>query len=303
MQESIVIYGKNGQLASALAENAHASAIVFPSSEYDFSNIENIKQALGPINASVIINATAYTDVNKAEIEEDLAYKANALIPAALAQYCLENDMLFIHYSTDYVFAGTGDKPHKETDPVAPLNAYGRTKLAGEEKIKQIGGKYIIFRTSWVYDHVRKNFLTAMLKLAAQNETMRVINDQFGAPTYAPHLAKASLLIIDKILQQGNFLSGVYHLCNSGKTSWYGFAMAIFKQAQENGIALKVQQTLPISSDEFVTPAKRPNNSRLDCTAIEQAFNVIMPAWEDGLKEAMGKLVDDSLALGRGHAC
>lgn len=286
MKNPIIIYGKTGQLASALAEILGLDAIIFASTEYDFSNIENVRKALGGIKAKVIINATAYTDVNKAESEEDAAYKANALIPEALAKYCLEKDMVFIHYSTDYVFAGDGDKPHTESAPTSPLNAYGRTKLAGEEKIKQIGGKYLIFRTSWVYDHSRKNFLTTMLKLGTERETLSIVSDQFGAPTYAPHLAAATLEILQKASDSSIFPSGIYHLCNSGSTCWHGFAVEIFKEAKANNIPLKVTEVKAISANEFPTPAKRPQNSRLDCSLAQKTFGVEMPLWQDGLKES-----------------
>lgn len=297
MKNPIVIYGKNGQVASSLAQILKEEAVVFASTEYDFSNVENIRQALKNINAKAIINATAYTDVNKAEAEEDAAFKANALIPEALAIYALEKDIPFVHYSTDYVFPGDGDVPYKETDATAPLNAYGRTKLAGEQKIVAIGGKYLIFRTSWVYDHKGKNFLNTMLKLGAEREQLSIVSDQFGAPTYAPHLAKATLEILDSSLSRwerganNTSPSGIYHLCNSGCTSWHGFANQIFKQAHAFGIALKVNEVKPISSTEFPTPAKRPFNSRLDCTLASKTFGVTMPGWEEGLSECMKNLL------------
>jgi len=306
MSSSIVIYGQNGQLGAALASILKNRAVVFASSEYDFSNIENIRNALKGIDAEAVINAAAYTDVNKAQSEENQAYKANALIPEALAKYCFEKKITFVHYSTDYVFSGDGNLPNKENQATAPLNVYGVTKLAGEEIIKHIGGKYLIFRTSWVYDSSRKNFLTTMLKLGAQRETLRVVADQYGAPTYAPHLAAATLEILHKLpinspftKGEAGFPSGVYNLCGGGEVSWHGFAVAIFKQARNLGITLKIQDVIPITSDEFVTPAKRPKNSRLDCKLAEKTFNVKLPDWQDGLNEALNLIVGENNETGK----
>lgn len=295
MDRPIVIYGKNGQVASALAAELKENAAIFASTEFDFSEIKNIHSALKEINAKAIINATAYTDVNKAEVEEDLAYKANALIPRALAQYALEKDIPLVHYSTDYVFDGKGEEAQPEETKTAPLNAYGRTKLAGEKEIKKIGGKYLIFRTSWVYDHKGKNFLNTMLKLGTEREQLSVVADQFGAPTYAPHLANATLEILDSSLSHWEragvrvtnetFPRGIYHLCNSGFTSWHGFAEEIFRQARKRGIELKVIDVKPISSNDFPTPAKRPQNSRLDCSLASEKFGVTMPNWKEGVEE------------------
>lgn len=284
----IVVYGQNGQLGNALAKILQDNAVVFASREYDFSNLENIQQALKNIDAKVIINATAYTDVNKAETDEEAAFKANALIPEALAKYCKQEVIPFIHYSTDYVFPGVGEKPQNEDTQTSPLNAYGRTKLAGEEKIIAVGGKYLIFRTSWVYNHSHKNFFTTMLKLAAERESLSVVRDQYGAPTYAAHLAKATLEILRYCEQlNGKFPSGIYHLCNSGVTSWHGFAEAIFEEAKNAGITLKVKEVKAIPADDFPTPAKRPHNSLLDCSRVYNVFGVKMPDWQDGLKECI----------------
>jgi len=293
MNNPIVIYGKNGQVGAALAELLGRNAVVFASSEYDFSNIENVRNALKGIEPKAIINAAAYTDVNKAETEENQAHKANALIPEELAKYSLEKNIPFVHYSTDYVFSGEGNLPHKEDEATAPLNSYGRTKLAGEEKIKQVGGKYLIFRTSWVYDSCRRNFLTTMLKLGAERETLSIIDDQYGAPTYAPHLSKATLEILEKALQKQEFPSGIYHLCGSGEVSWYGFSVEIFKEASKLGVVLKVQNVKPITSSEFPSPAERPKNSRLDCKLATKTFGVKLPNWQDGLNAALKLIIQE----------
>ena len=299
MSKKIVVYGKNGQLGTALAKVLGEDAVIFANSEHDFSLIQNIKNALEAVDIKAVINATAYTNVNKAEEEEELANKANCEIPKAMAGYCKERDVPFIHFSTDYVFPGEGDKPYKEDDKTSPLNAYGRSKLAGEEAVAEIGGKYLIFRTSWVYNATHPNFLNTMLKLGADREELSIVADQFGAPSYAPHLAMATKEIIDSPEFQrpspqpspegrggsGDFPSGIYHMCGAGETSWHGFASAIFDAARTNGATLKIKEVKPISSEEFPTPAKRPKNSRLDCSKLRKTFDVSMPSWEDGLKE------------------
>lgn len=286
MQNKIIIYGKNGQMAAALAQQLQDKAAIFSHQDHDFSKLENIKQALHNINATAIINATAYTDVNKAEIEKDAAFKANALIPAALAQYCREHNIILIHYSTDYVFGDTKTSPYQETDSTSPLNVYGHSKLAGEEKIQQIGGKYLIFRTSWVFDHCRKNFLTTMLKLGKEQENLRIINDQVGAPTYAPHLAAASLEILTKTLQTPNIQSGIYHLCNHGQTNWHEFATKIFAHATKH-TPLAIKTITPIKTEDYPSPAIRPHNSKLDCNKAARIFGITMPSWQDGLTSAI----------------
>lgn len=288
--QPVVIYGKNGQVGTALKAILGDGAIVFASSDYDFSELGNIQNALNGISPKAVINAAAYTDVNKAESEEEAALKGNALVPEALAKYCKARDIPFITYSTDYVFPGNSNVPQKEGDATAPLNAYGRSKLVGEQKVAAVGGKYIILRTSWVYDHSHKNFFVTMMKLGAERESLSIVGDQLGAPTYAPHLAAATVEILNKVYNAVQFPSGIYHLCNSGFTSWHGFASAIFEELRGAGFALKVQDVKVISSDEFPTPARRPLNSRLDCSLALKTFGVKMPDWGDGLKECVAAL-------------
>ncbi len=285
-QPKILIYGKNGQVGTALQSLLVDNASVLSSQEFDFFDINKVNAVLGDVSVNAVINAVAYTDVNKAEEEEELAYKINALVPEAIAIYCKERNIPFIHYSTDYVFPGEGDAPYTENDQTSPLNVYGRTKLAGEEKISKIGGKYLILRTSWVFDNARKNFLTTMLKLAQEREDLSIVNDQIGAPTYAPHLAEASIRLCKQFIG-GNGDSGIYHLCNSGYTSWYSFALEIFKQAKDQNINLKIKEVKPITSEEFPSKVIRPKNSRLDCSKIKRNFGIEMPNWRDGLFAAM----------------
>jgi dTDP-4-dehydrorhamnose reductase len=297
MQNPIVIYGKNGQIGSALSALAGKAAIVIASSEADFSDYSNVAAILDKIGPKAVINATAYTNVDKAESDEVAAYKANVLIPKSLTSYCKTKDIPFVHYSTDYVFDGSGVLPHKEYDATNPLNVYGKTKLAGEVTVQEVGGKYLIFRTSWVYDASHKNFLTTMLRLGAEREELSIVSDQIGAPTYAADIAAATLKVINDldpaIRMRGerlvvDFPSGVYNLCNAGEVSWYGYAEAIFEMVRRKNLPLKVKKINPIASEDYPTPAKRPKNSRLDCTKAKTILKIELPDWRESLEKCMG---------------
>jgi dTDP-4-dehydrorhamnose reductase len=291
LKNPIIIYGKNGQLGSALASLLGDDSISIASTDADFSVYENVAAKLKGISPAAIINATAYTNVDLAESEPQAAYKANVEIPEALAKYAREIDVPFVHYSTDYVFAGDGSAPHKEDDATAPLNVYGRTKLEGEQAVADAGGKYLILRTSWVYDATHKNFLNTMLRLGKEREELSIVGDQVGAPTFAGDLAEATLEVLNQESRISNlesgFPSGIYHLCNSGQTSWYEYAMAIFELAAEKNIPLKVKKVIPITSSQYLTPAKRPLNSRLDCTKAKSILRVELPDWRASLEECV----------------
>jgi dTDP-4-dehydrorhamnose reductase len=295
MTSPIIIYGKNGQLGSALASLLGDNAIVIASTDVDFSVYENVATKLCGMSPKAIINATAYTNVDLAETDQQAAYKANVEIPAALAKYAREIDVPFIHYSTDYVFSGEGSKPHKEEDAPSPVNIYGKTKLEGERAVAEIGGKYLILRTSWVYDATHKNFLTTMLRLGKEREELSIVCDQIGAPTYAHDLAEVTLKILDdQDAGASNFPSGIYHLCNSGETNWYEYAKAIFAIAQNKNIPLKVKSVTPIFSEQYKTPAKRPLNSRLDCGKAKSILKVEMPDWKASLEKCMEKIFESN---------
>jgi len=280
-----IVIGKNGQLAQAFKYLLGDKAVYFSHSDLDFTDIEKIRETLSKYNAEAIINTCAYTAVDKAEEEEDKARKANALLPKAIATYCKNADIPFIHYSTDYVFSGQGDGPYNEGDKTSPINIYGKTKLEGERSVIETGGKYLIFRTSWVYDGYNKNFFCTMMRLGKEREELSVVDDQIGAPTYAPALAKRTLEALNNI--QGEFPSGVYHLCGAGQTSWYGFASKIFEKAKKQGIQLKIHKINPIPSSSYPTPAKRPLNSRLNCSKAESVLKIKMPNWQISLEEAI----------------
>lgn len=277
----ILVIGANGQVGRALMELS-TNAIGVTREEINLETIEFFPSDTG-LRPSAIINAAAYTAVDKAEEEEVRAYNINARAPEILAKYCKENDIPFVHYSTDYVFDGSGKQPWTESEPTNPLSAYGRTKLEGEKRIAALGGKHLIFRTSWVYDETGKNFVNTMLRLGAERDELRVVNDQWGAPTYARHLAQATLTALENAQKAPRFPSGVYHLCGGGETNWQQFARQIFAEAK----LPKSPKIHGIPSSEYPTPAKRPMNSRLDCSKALHVLGVKLPAWELGLKECL----------------
>lgn len=282
----LLVIGSQGQLARAFKASS-PDAIFLNRDEADLAKPEQVVEALKCHEPRAIVNAAAYTQVDQAENEEELATLVNGETPAAIARYCAQTNIPFMHFSTDYVFDGAGDKPHKEDEAPRPLNAYGRSKLAGERGIAEAGGRYLIFRTSWVYGAKGKNFLNTILRLAAEREELRVIDDQHGAPTYSRHLARAALAALDKAETNTRFPAGLYHLCNAGETSWHGFACAIIEHARKMGLPVKAGEVHAIPSSAYPLPAARPLNSRLDCTKAQSMFGVSLRPWQDGLSECM----------------
>jgi dTDP-4-dehydrorhamnose reductase len=282
----LLVIGSNGQLARAFKQLC-PDALFLDRRIADLSQPDQLAEALERYDARAVINTAAYTQVDNAESEEAFATVINAQSPAAMAIYCTRRSIPLVHFSTDYVMNGSGDTAWKEDDAPAPLNAYGRSKLAGEDAIAHIGGSYLIFRTSWMYDAQGKNFLNTILRLVAERSELRIINDQFGAPTYAQHLAAAVLEALDVAIAEQAFPSGIYHLCNRGVTTWYGFATSIVEHARRTGLPVKVRTIYPISSSEYPLPAKRPLNSRLDCSKALSMFGVSLPDWQEGLKACM----------------
>lgn len=279
-----LITGANGQLGRAL-QALMPQAVALNRQQLDLSLIELIPETLAVHKPSIIFNAAAYTAVDKAEEETVMAHLINAEAPAVMAAYCKAKSIPLVHYSTDYVFDGSGEQPHQETNTPAPLNVYGQSKLKGEEYILQSGIDALIFRTSWVYDAQGKNFLNTMLRLAKEREALSVVGDQIGRPSYAPHLAKLSLQAVENAARSARFPSGVYHLTGTGEfTSWHGFAEAIF-DAYAGELAVK--QVTAIPTAQYPTPATRPINSRLDCSKAKNILGVEMPDWKDGLKECL----------------
>jgi dTDP-4-dehydrorhamnose reductase len=197
----------------------------------------------------------------------------------------------FVHYSTDYVYPGSGHLPWREDDVTEPLNAYGRSKLHGDHLVEASGARHLILRTCWVYDGIGRNFFTTMMRLCRERDTLRVVADQIGAPTYAPDAAAATLTVLARAVAADSFPSGVYHLANGGYVSWHGFARAIVDEAARAGVSVKAREIEPITTAEFPTPARRPLNSRLDSTRLEQVFGERLPQWQSGLSACVNEWV------------
>ena len=303
MSKKYIIIGKNGQLGSKLSQQLEHEAVSLSHNECNFNNPKDTADLLDKINSSVIFNACAYTNVDRAETSCDESYKANAEIPHILAKYCAENNIPLIHFSTDYVYSGKGVTPNKEDDTPSPLNEYGKSKLNGERNIIRTNCKHLIFRTSWVYDEYNNNFLTTMLRLAKERDELSIVSDQIGAPTYASDLAEKSIVSLKNALRKETFPSGVYNLCNEGETSWYEFANTIFSNAKKLGINLQIKNTNKISTSEYPTPAQRPLNSRLDCSKAKSVLNIQMPQWEESLKKCMENLVENTKNTNNRPAC
>lgn len=313
----VLLFGKSGQvgweLQRSLVPLGELVALDSASQDLcgDFTNLDGIAQTVRAVMPDIIINAAAYTAVDKAESEPALARTINALAPGVLAQAALRSGALLIHYSTDYVFDGSGDTPWAETDPTGPLNVYGKTKLEGEESIRATGCQHLIFRTSWVYAARGKNFVKTILKLAQERESLAVINDQFGAPTSAGLLAEVTLKALLAVLENPE-LGGLYHVAASGETSWHGFAQAIVQGAHDRHkvsrsglgqqsdllaaspaptfLRLAADAIHPISTQDFALIAKRPANSRLDTRKLQKAFGVSLSTWQAGLDEVLDSL-------------
>lgn len=285
----ILIIG-NGQLGSALAELYGDGAQQVTRAQLDLAKAgaADYDRLLRDLRPDIVINSAAYTAVDKAEEQRDLAMQVNAHAVGLLADSCRDHQALLVQYSTDYVFDGSGDTSWQETDQTAPVNYYGASKLAGEQRIQQSGAAHLIFRISWVYDAHHANFLNTMLRLAAERDTLSIINDQIGAPCYAADLATGTKAVLDQLGESlAEVPSGVYHMCSQGLTSWHGFASEIFAQARQRGQALAIQNLKAIPTTDYPTPAARPLNSRLDCSKLKNTFNVELPSWQDGLARCM----------------
>ncbi|MDZ4141270.1 MAG: dTDP-4-dehydrorhamnose reductase [Methylotenera sp.] len=294
----ILLLGKNGQvgweLQRSLVPLGELVALGSQSNEKcgDLTNLEGLTQTIRAVAPDVIVNAAAYTAVDKAESEPELAHTINALAPAVLAQEAKNTGALLVHYSTDYVFDGTGDRPWLETDTTAPLSVYGKSKLAGEEAILASGCQYLIFRTSWVYAARGGNFAKTMLKLAQERDALKVINDQIGAPTGADLLADVTAHAIRAAMQRPE-MCGLYHLVASGQTSWHGYANFVIDFARQAGIEIKVasEAIAPVPTGAFPTVAKRPLNSRLNTSKLQRAFNLNLPDWQSGVTRMLTEVL------------
>jgi dTDP-4-dehydrorhamnose reductase len=277
----ILVTGGTGQLASALSAAPGILRVGRP--VFDFDHPDSIQATFRAIAPRIVVNAAAYTAVDAAESNADAAYRANAEGPGILARLCAAADIPLIHVSTDYVFDGTKPTPYQETDPVAPQGVYGASKLAGEVAVREAGGKAIILRTAWVYAPAGKNFVRTMLTAGKTRDRLTVVGDQHGSPTTASDLADAILAIIARIDRTGwqPAYGGIFHAAGAGDTTWHGLAVATFEEAARHGA--KMPEVVPIATSDWPTPAKRPANSRLDCTRLNVVFGVNMPHWRDSL--------------------
>jgi dTDP-4-dehydrorhamnose reductase len=295
----ILLFGKGGQvgweLQRSLSPLGEVVALGTDSQHLcgDFTDLDGIVKTVRAVAPDVIVNAAAYTAVDKAESEPDLSRTVNALAPGLLAQEAQRSGAWLIHYSTDYVFDGSGDKPWQETDPVAPLSVYGKTKLEGEQAIRDTDCRHLIFRTSWVYAARGGNFAKTMLRLAAERDRLSVINDQIGAPTGADLLADITAHAIRAALQHPE-VSGVYHLAANGQTSWHDYARYVIEFARQAGIKIKVapEAIQPVPTSAFPLPAPRPKNSRLDTGKLQNTFGLNLPHWQSGITRMLTEILE-----------
>jgi len=291
----VLILGAQGQLGIELQKTftGAGEVVALGRARCDLANSESIRKVMAEVAPAIVLNAAAYTAVDRAESEPELAMRVNGEAPGVLAEEARKINALLVHYSTDYVFDGSKRGPWVEDDPVNPLNEYGRTKLAGERKIAEAGGRYLIFRTSWVYSLHGNNFLKTMLRLGRERDHLRVVNDQIGAPTTAAALARATRAVIDGLDSVSHSeASGIYHMTCSGETSWCGFAQEIFRRARApEGRKWPVVTGIP--DMEYPTPAKRPKNSVLCNSKLKTRFGVALPRWEDALGETLEEMGAD----------
>ena len=292
----ILLFGKGGQvgweLQRSLAPLGEVIALDHDSADGcgDFTKLAGLAATVQRVAPDVVVNAAAYTAVDKAESEPDLAHTINALAPGVLADEAHKLVAWLVHYSTDYVFDGRGDKPWRETDTPAPLNVYGKTKLDGERAVMRCA-RHLIFRTSWVYAARGANFAKTMLRLAQERDQLKVIDNQIGAPTGAELLADVTAHAI-RSAQMRPELAGLYHLTAGGETSWHGYAKFVIEQALKAGQPLRTTPDAvePIPTDAYPTPAQRPLNSRLDTRKLRSAFGLNLPEWSSGVERMLREI-------------
>ncbi|HSF76709.1 MAG TPA: dTDP-4-dehydrorhamnose reductase [Microcoleus sp.] len=287
----ILLAGGSGQLAQELQPIllSWGEVIALDRTRLDLSQPESIRQAMAEIQPDLVVNSGAYTAVDKAESEPELAYAVNCIAPGIFAEECEKLGASLIHFSTDYVFDGSHGSAYLETDSTNPLGTYGKSKLAGEAAIRKAGNRHIIIRTAWVYGNGGKgNFVKTMLRLGKEREEIRVVADQIGSPTWTGDLGAATSQIIPLL---GPETFGTYQYTNSGVCSWYDFAIAIFEEAAQLGLPLKVQRVIPITTAEYPTPAKRPAFSVLSTVKISALLGTHPPHWRQGLRKMLAREV------------
>lgn len=295
----ILLLGANGQLGWQLRRSlcvvGDVTALHRASTPLcgDLARPEELARAVDALRPDVIVNAAAYTAVDRAESERDAAFAINAAACSVLAEAAQRCGAWLVHYSTDYVFDGSGQRPWRETDPTAPLNVYGSSKLAGERAVAQGCERHLILRTSWVFDSWGQNFLKSILRAAARQDSLKVVNDQWGAPTRAALVADVTAHILRQLQPQA---SGTYHVAAAGATTWHEYAVLAVAHARECGMPLKASpETISaISSSEYPQAAPRPHNSRLDTGRLRATFGVTLPQWQDGVRAVVAELAAKS---------
>lgn len=291
---NIVLFGKNGQLGSEFQRSLPGlgKLTCLDYEDLDLCDIHALQQALNELKPNLIVNASAYTAVDRAETEQETAMKINALAPGVMAEWARNSGAALIHYSTDYVFDGGKGSPYVESDPANPLNMYGKSKLTGEENIQQAGDAYLIFRTSWVYSVGGTGFVNKVLEWARKNQTLKIVSDQVSNPTWARDLADAAVSVLsahrDSLQDFMKERRGLYHLAGGGYASRFEWAREILTN-DPNRTEQLVQAIEPVSSDAFPTPALRPLFSALDCSKFRETFGFALPNWADSLRTAMAK--------------
>lgn len=295
---TVLVFGGNGQLGQELlrALGAHGPVVAATRSgrladgsaceTADFDQPAALPALLDRLQPSVVVNAAAYTQVDRAEQEPDAARRANVDAPREIARWCARHAVPFVHYSTDYVFDGQSRVPYREDAPTAPLGVYGTTKRDGEDAIRAAGGRHLIFRTAWVYAEHSANFLRTMLRVGAERDVLRVVDDQIGTPTPAALIADVTA----QALRHPGTLSGTWHLTATGETSWHGFAEAIFAAAVARGVLERAPRVEAITTADYPTPARRPAYSHLDVSRLQGDFGIRLPSWQEGLAQVMARL-------------
>jgi dTDP-4-dehydrorhamnose reductase len=295
----ILVTGVTGQIGDALLSRLPASAttIAADRSMLDLAAPQVIPATLDRLAPDIILNPAAYTAVDKAEDEPDLAMRVNGEAPGVIARWAAARGLPLIHFSTDYVFDGSGDRPWREDDAPRPLSAYGASKLAGENEIRAAGGAFLIVRSSWVYSATGKNFLRTISGLARQRKALRVVADQIGAPTSAALIGDVVTGMLaggcDALRERCKRSGGVVHMAASGEVSWHGFACAIVEGLKARGVELAVEHVVPIGTDQYPTKARRPRNSRLDLTRLQSVFGITPPHWQDALTPELDRLAQE----------
>lgn len=290
----ILLLGANGQVGHELMRSLRPLGDIVATTRSgrldgedceiaDFDRPDSLPGLIERVSPDIVVNAAAYTAVDRAENEPEAAFRANAEAPRELAEACAASDALLVHYSTDYVFDGQGTRPYREGDPTAPLGVYGVSKLAGERAIESSGCRRFVFRTAWVYGNHGANFMRTMLRLGAEREELRVVADQIGTPTPAALIADVTARVIASSSQA----YGTFHLTAEGQASWHAFAAEIFAAAQRRGLLTRVPRVVPITTAEYPTPARRPAYSCLDTSALQGAFGIALPDWKLALDEVI----------------